>query len=132
MLTFKKQSSSHRTLKSVTVKKGRTLSLQRRRGNVTRTPVIFAGKKNVSVRRTLNSKSYETYSFAASSLAFRSYTNNVVTRSRTIQYDSANGTMKYVMLLLPGKVSGAITTIKGSSSAILYPSDCMSIKAVLK
>ena len=131
-LTFQKQSSSHRPLKSVTVTSGHKVYLQRKRGNVASTPVIFSAKKGVIVKRTLNSKSYETYDFRANSLTFRSITSQKVMAGRSIKYDSLNGKSKYVMLLLPGKYSGVITPIKGTSAAILYPSDCMSITAVVK
>ena len=131
-LTFQKQSSSHRPLKSVTVKKGHTLYLQRKRGNVSSTPVIFSAKKGVIVRRTLNSKSYETYEFRANTLTFKRITSQKVAVNKSIKYDSINGKIKNVMLLLPGNYSGVMTTVKGTSATIQYPSDCMSITAVAK
>lgn len=131
-LVFKKQSSSHKPLKTVKVNKGKKVYFQRRKGNVSYTPVIFAAKKGVVVNRTLTSTSYETYNFRSNDLVFKSLTNKKVTNTDSMKYESVNGKTKYTLMLLPGTYSGVMTPTKGSSVSFLYPTDCMSIKTVLK
>ncbi|WP_373213919.1 hypothetical protein [Ruminococcus sp. 5_1_39BFAA] len=131
-LTFQKQSASHKPLKTVNITKGKTVYFNRTRGNVSYTPVIFAARKGTVVKRTLNKTSYETYNFRANDLAFKSLTNKKVTKSQRLDYDSANGKTKYTLMLLPGTYSGVMTPTKGSYASFLYPTDCLSIKAVVK
>lgn len=131
-LTFQKQSSSHKPLKTVKVNKGKTVYFQRSRGNVSYTPVIFAAKKGTAIKRTLNKTTYETYNFRANNLIFKSVTNKKVTKTEELAYDSANGKTKYTLMLLPGTYSGVMTPTKGSYAYFLYPTDCLSIKATAK
>lgn len=131
-LTFQKQSSSHKPLKTVKVKKGKAVYFNRNRGNVSYTPVIFAAKKGTVIKRTLTRTSYETYNFRADNYIFKTVANKKVTNSKSWKYDSIYGKTKYTLMLLPGTYSGVMTPVKGSYASFLYPTDYLSIKAVVK
>lgn len=130
-LYYKKQASSHQTLKSVKVARNQKVYFQQQGSNISSLSVIMgaAGTGSVS-RRSLgsDSRTYETYAFNSSTLNRKYYKQGILKNNTNTKYDTRYGSSRYVQFRVPSRASGWMTTKKGTVT-FFYPSDYVNIKA---
>lgn len=127
-LSLKKQSSAHKPLLGISVPKGRQVLFRQLGSNVSTIPVVISSKQGAFTRRTLNSLTYENYTFMSTYMKYRYYKNGILDSSKNlnVKYDSESGTTKYIQVLMPNRLSGWFTTQSGTVT-YYFPSDYLNI-----
>lgn len=132
-VNFVLQSSGHQALKYVKVKKGRTVKFSMTGSNLSGTPLILSGKNGYITNRTIGSKSYEKYTFNASNLSYRVYSNGKLLSKYTknLNYDTTYSSLRYILLRTKTRNSNWMTTGAGTMT-YFYPSDYVGMRYQIK
>lgn len=127
-LSLRKQSSQHKPLLGVAVPKGRQVLFRQLGSNVSTIPVVISSKQGAFTRRTLNSTTFENYTFMSSYMKYRYYKNGLLVSSKNlnVKYDSQSGETKYIQVLMPNRLSGWFATESGTIT-YYFPADYLNI-----
>lgn len=128
VFSLKRMSSSHKPLLGISVPKGRQVLFRQQGSNISTVPVVISSSQGAFTRRTLNSSTYENYTFMPSYMKYRYYKNGILVSSKNlnVKYDSESGAMKFIQVLMPNRVSGWFATQSGTVT-YYYPSDYLNI-----